>query len=256
MKVLNGLVGLVVGALVLQGCAGQDTTPEGRVVSLTTTACGATSRTSGAGVIVEDGWVLASGHVVSGAGSVEVSGPFGTEMADIVVFDAVGDLSLLRVPSARSSAIESAAANTGDLVELAGGGPSGAIETAISRPVEVRIEAVRSDERIGRIGYEIDTRVQLGDSGGGVFDDDGRLIGIVFGRPSTDEDRSYIVGAGHVTEVLSAERSGQWTCSSTEHRIVPTDSSNSDEGTAQISDEGTAQISDEGTAQISDEGAG
>ena len=201
-----------------------ETSPDGRVVSLTTTACGDASRTSGAGVIVEDGWVLVSAHVVSGAGSVEVSGEFGAEAAEIVVWDDVADLALLAVPSAQSSPIETAFSSAGDVVSLAGGGPSGSLEAAISRGVEVRIEAVRSEERISRVGYEIDVRVQLGDSGGGVYDEAGRLVGVVFGRTAEDESRSFIVGADQIREVLSADRTNQWSCSPPEHRIRPNDS--------------------------------
>lgn len=171
-------------------------------------------------MIVDDGWVLASAHVVSGAGSVEVSGPFGSGVGEIVVVDVDADLALLRVDGATAAPLRVAAAESGDVVTLAGGGPSGAVDTTVLRPVEVRIEAVRSTERTSRLGYEIDTRVALGDSGGGVFDADGALVGVVFGRPLEDVGRSFVVRHEELERVLAADRSATWTCDPAEHRVV------------------------------------
>ncbi len=207
-------------ALVATSCAGAATTPEARAVSLETTACGNASRTTGAGVIVEDGWILASAHVVIGAGSVEVTGPDGREFADVIVLDVEGDLALLSVPSAQASPIELAKAATGDVIDFAGGGPSDAFTASVLRPLEVRIEAVRSQERISRFGYEVDVRVELGDSGGGGFDDEGRLVGIIFGRTDQDEERSFIVGDRQISAVLASDRSGLWSCDPTQNRVT------------------------------------
>ena len=210
-----GLLGLLFAA-----CAGDSTAPEDRAVSITTTACGHASRTTGAGVIVDDGWVLASAHVVSGAGSVEVRGSFGSTVGEIVVVDADADLAMLRVDGAEAAPVRVAAAEVGDAVMLGGGGPSGVVATTVLRPVEVRIEAVRSTERISRLGYEIDTRVALGDSGGGVFDAEGALIGVVFGRPLEDVDRSFVVRHEELERVLAADRSANWRCDPTKRRVV------------------------------------
>lgn len=218
-RLLGGVIGLL--ALAASACAAS-TDPADRAVSLTTTACGHASATSGAGVIAENGWVVASAHVVSGAGSIEVSGPFGTEAAEIVVFDADADLALLRVPSAGATPVIVAAASAGDAVHFGGGGPSGRFDASIVRPVEVRIEAVRSTVRTSRTGYEIDARVALGDSGGGVFDDAGRLVGVVFGRPLGDADRTFVVGYEEINALLAAERDGSWGCDELDHRVVPT----------------------------------
>lgn len=207
-------------ALIAASCANGAVTGQERAVGLTTTACGDASRTSGAGVVVDDGWVIASGHVVSGAGSVEVSGSFGQEAAEIVVFDAEADLALLRVSGAEAPLIEVASSLRGSVVELAGGGPSESAATEILRPVEVRIEAVRSTERVSRVGYEIDLRVALGDSGGGVFDAEDRLVGVVFGRTLEDVDRSFIVGRAAIERLLAADRSGSWSCDADRSRIV------------------------------------
>ena len=222
---MKRLLGYLIAAFAFAACGGEATTADARVISIETTACGNASRTSGAGVIVEDGWALVSAHVVAGAGSVAAVGPDGDALAaadevDIVVFDAASDLALLRVPSVMASPVVLGDGGNEDVVLIAGGGPSPATEATILRGVEVRIEAVRSEERISRIGYEIDTRVALGDSGSGVYDEADQLIGIVFGRAAEDEDRSFVVGREEIADVLAVERSSVWTCDPTQHQIV------------------------------------
>ncbi len=218
------VVAFLLVALVLGSCGVSETAADARVVSIETTACGDASRTSGAGVVVENGWVMVSAHVLAGAGSVTVT-RLGDAVpaagdAEIVVFDAAADLALLRVPGATASPVRVAGSNTDDVVTIAGGGPSDPTDTTILRGVEVRIEAVRSEERISRIGYEVDVRVELGDSGAGVYNEADQLIGIVFGRAAEDEDRSFVVGQEAISTILTAERSGLWTCDATQHRIA------------------------------------
>ncbi len=215
-------------ALLALACGEEPTPPEARAVTLETTACGHASRTSGAGVIVEDGWVLASAHVVAGAGSVEVTGSALSAKdvsakdvpAEIVVFDAASDLALLRVDGVTAKPVTLGDAGAGDIVYFGGGGPSGAPTASITRPVEVRIEGVRSTERIRRRGYEIDRRVELGDSGGGLFDEQGRLVGSIFGRPLDELDSSFAVRRIEIERVLTAERDSIWECDPTGHRVI------------------------------------
>ena len=210
--------------LLASGCGDTPATaPAERAVSLETTACGHASMTSGAGIIVDDGWVLASAHVVSGAGDVTVSGGCGSGAADVVVFSAASDLALLRVPAVEAEPVQIATAQAGQQVVLAGAGPSTTPTTAsILRPVDVRIEAVRSTDRVSRLGYEIDTRVALGDSGGGVFDVDGNLVGVIFGRTQATADRSFVVRHEEIRALLGQDRVGSWSCDPDQSQIVET----------------------------------
>ncbi len=211
-------VGLV-AVMLSVSCAGdRGTSPEGRAVSIETTACGHASRTSGSGVIVEDEWVIASAHVVIGAGSVTVEGAFGSEVATIVAVDVDADVALLRVPTAQATAIRLASAEAGDVATLHGGGEP--ISTEIERRVEVRIEAVRSTRRTSRLGYEVDVRVELGDSGGGAYNADGDLVGLIFGRDPDSSPRSFVVGREALDVMLAGDRSGVWECDVDQHRIV------------------------------------
>lgn len=212
--------GLLAAALLATACGTDSTSAADRRVTLVTTACGNASRTSGTGVIVEDGWVLAAAHVVIGAGQVDVAGAFGSERAEIAVLDTAADLALLRVGGAQASPIVVSEAGATDTVQFSTEGDV-PMSATVLRTVEIRIEAVRSTERISRFGFEIDQRAAVGDSGGGVFDDDGDLLGIIFGRPIEDgEQRSFAVGHEMVEDVLNADRSGMWSCDASVHRIV------------------------------------
>jgi S1-C subfamily serine protease len=208
----------VVGA----GCSASPTAidPEStldRAVSVSTTACGHASKTSGAGVIIEDGRVLASAHVVIGAGTLSVGGV----TAEILKIDTQADLALLGVPGVTSQPVEFANASPGEHLTIIGGGRTQSLDAIVVRPVEVRIEEVRSTQRSSRLGYELDTRVALGDSGAGAFNSDGRLVGIVFGRFQTEGGRSFIVRSEEVIDFLGSGTEASYQCDPQSHRVVP-----------------------------------
>lgn len=203
------------------GSAGRD-----RAVMVTTTACGHASRTSGAGVIVGSGRVITAAHVIIGAGSIGVAdAATGTDLGAVTVLrvNPRSDLALLHVSGATGDPIVTADADQGHGVHASGGGPSGSFVATITRRVEVRIEEVRSTTRSRRFGFEIDRRVELGDSGGGVFNDGGELVGIVFGRSSDRVDASFVVRREEI-ELLLANQDGEdtgWICDPAQNRLVP-----------------------------------
>lgn len=192
-----------------------------RAVTVTTTACGHASRTSGAGVIIGDGRVLAAAHVVIGAGSISVEAVGGGAPlpATVVRLDPRADLAVLDVAGLSGEPVELSSAETGDRLTVVGGGPSGTFEATITRRVEVRIEEVRSTTRSSRRGYEVDRRVALGDSGAGAFDDRGRLVAVIYGRTQSDTGLSFAVRHEEIAEVL-ADIDSEWSCDPTQHRIV------------------------------------
>jgi len=222
----------VVAAVViaLAGCSTSPSTepelasdpPLDRAVSITTTACGHASKTSGAGVIVDNERVLASAHVVIGAASIAVTPVDGASpalVATVSHLDPRTDLAVLDVDGLDGEPIELAAAQSGDTVFVIGGGPSAPFATTIDRHVEVRIEEVRSATRSSRFGFELDHRVMLGDSGAGVFDNRGRLVAIIYGRSQGRADASFAVRKSEIDQALQGQAQS-WRCDPALHRIV------------------------------------
>lgn len=183
-----------------------------RAVSVRTSACGHASGTSGAGVIVDNGLVLVAAHVVIGGTDITVSIDGETKMAQIIRLDSRTDLAVLSVQDIEKEPVKLGRVEAGSKVEIVGGGPSPEVTVAVSRLVEIRIEEERSSIRSSRDGFEIDHRVELGDSGSGVFDRDGRLVGIVFGRMKSDRDRSFVVDADEISKILYESADQRFVC--------------------------------------------
>ena len=220
------LVSVLMG-ITAAGCGNQP--PTSRAVSIATTACGHASLTNGVGVVVADGLVLVAAHVVIGATDITVSvdGESGDDEADetlpatIVRLDPRTDLALLAVDGVTAEAVELGFADVGDTVTIIEGRSAAAsVQVDVVRVVEIRIEEVRSTKRSSRSGYEIDHRVDLGDSGAGVFDDDGRLVGVVFGRIQGDGDRSFVVDANEIDEILYSQPDSSFVCDATQNKVV------------------------------------
>lgn len=204
-----------------------------RAVEITTTACGAASGTSGAGVIVGTERVLTAAHVIIGASSLSVRSAHpepneqpGDLIARVMAIDIEADLALVEVPglAADSIALDPIVlgdADRGDVLRSAGGGTSGPLTTEVLRRVDVRIEGVRSTERGSRLGYEIDRRIDLGDSGGGLFNQQGQLVAILYGRSQTRDDASFAVRRGQIEELLASGDDDTFKCDPFKSRIVP-----------------------------------
>jgi serine protease Do len=146
-------------------------------------APGAPDGGSGSGIIISaDGWVLTAGHVGQSPGrAVTVLLADGTEVKGLTYgqhFGPDGDVGLVKIEAGGRELpfVELGAAqslSTGTPV-IALGHPLGP-ERSPWRPPPLRVGRV-----IGRDGWllAIDAPLSPGDSGGGVFDLDGRLVGV------------------------------------------------------------------------------
>lgn len=203
--------------LMLMSCA---QSPTGVALSVETTACGHASRTSGAGVIIGNDLALVSAHVVIGATDVTVLIDGKRLPAQIVKLDTQSDLAVLSVANLGGGPVKLGTAKVGDTVRIIGGGPTPPIDVTISRVVEVRIEEVRSSVRSSRTGYEIEHRVQLGDSGAGVLDNKGNLVGLVFGRIKEAQERSFVVDSEEISKILTSTPDLIYECDPVESRVI------------------------------------
>jgi len=186
-----------------------------------TTACGHASGTTGSAILLADEMVLVAAHVVIAATELTVTHDGRNYAAELRRLDARTDLALLDVPGlSAASVLRLGRPRAPSTVHIVGNGPSGSVDVGILRLVQIRIEEVRSSVRAQRFGFEVDYRVELGDSGAGVFDARGDLVGVVFGRSTVRDDRSFVVHADEIDVLLDLEEV-DYRCDPSLSRVVP-----------------------------------
>ncbi len=141
---------------------------------------------SGSGVVIsEDGYILTCNHVVDGAGEVEVILNSGEKFdAMLVGSDAASDLAVLKINPEGKPLVFVEQGCSEDLVlgeqVVAIGNPLGTLEGSVTAGI------VSATEREIPVGdgsmmtlIQTDAAINSGNSGGGLFNLDGQLIGIV-----------------------------------------------------------------------------
>lgn len=177
--------------------------------------------TSGAGsgvILSEDGYILTNAHVISGADTITVELHDGTTYkATVVGSYASGDIAVVKIDATGLTPITFAdpeAVKQGETVYAVGnpeGNFSGSITqgilSALARQINVSVESSNSNSSSGNGSFggfpgnggtsasktitlevlQFDAAVSPGNSGGGLFDGEGNLIGIVCAK-SSDTD--------------------------------------------------------------------
>lgn len=167
--------------------------------------------TSGAGsgvIISADGYVITNNHVVEGASNIVVITADGTEYrATLVGADARTDVAVVKVDAVNLPAAvlgDSTALRTGDAV-VAIGNPLGHLGGTVTEGI---ISALDRDITInGQTMTLLQTSaaVSPGNSGGGLFNMNGELIGVVNAK-STGED---VEGLGFAIPINTAKEAAQ-----------------------------------------------
>lgn len=155
--------------------------------------------TSGAGsgvILSSDGYILTCAHVVDDADTVTVTTSDGTEYdAEVVGSDTADDIAVLKIDATDLTAAvigDSDAASVGETV-YADGNPGGTLSGTITEGIvsalnrEITVET-DSGEAITLNVIQTSAAVSPGSSGGGLFNDQGELIGIVNAKSSDTSD--------------------------------------------------------------------
>lgn len=221
-------VGLLLVVVLGGGACGADASdvdPAARTAALATTACGDASATSGSAVLVGDGRLLTAAHLVIGADAVTVELPDGRQVrAEPAVVDPTRDLAILDLDDPVSVApVDLADAAAGATLRLVGGAVSGDLEAPVLRAAVLVVDEVRGAERHRRGGYELGVAVERGDSGAGLFDAAGRLVGVLFARSADRTAIAFAVDAGEIRTVLASPTTSRWRCDPERSRIVRDD---------------------------------
>jgi S1-C subfamily serine protease len=207
-----------------------------RAVRIDTTACGYAPPTAGSGVEIEPGLVLTAAHVVAGATEVMVSRPSPSESegesegrgeavagqsragvaATVVAYDTLRDLALVHFEPGRDGAVGSdhravdepqgppifEVLSEGDAGVIVGASTSGRVDFVVADTTTIEIDEVRGSRRSRRSGYLLRATTRPGDSGSGLYDLHGRLVGLLFAVSTDDRGRSWATAADEITEFL------------------------------------------------------
>lgn len=176
--------------------------PADRAARLETDGCGFASGRTGSGVAIGDGLVITVSHLVVEAESVDVflAGEV-YESAPVLSADRRMDLAVLRIPNGEVSAVEMSAAEKGASGLIVGAAVSGTVSFEIRGVVDLTIEEVFGTARHSRRGYELAASTADGDSGAGAYDEQDRLIGVVFAT-GQDGATTWVTASSEVEEFL------------------------------------------------------
>ena len=176
------------------------------------TALGCRLESFGVGVVIDDG-IVTNAHVVAGATDVEVHAP-GAALpvaAAVVAFDPLDDLALLRteVPVGRALPVGRARAGS-DVVALArvsddAGTPQVVpIDVHIERLIDIFIADIYGDGRHEREGLELVADIGPGDSGAGLVDSAGAVVGVVFSSSRGKDGVAYATDASELGALVAS----------------------------------------------------
>ncbi|MFF4711601.1 MarP family serine protease [Streptomyces eurythermus] len=159
----------------------------------------------GSGFVYASRRVLTNAHVVAGIDrpSVRVGGAGRSYPARVVLFDPGRDVAVLYVPGLRAQALRFAPdAGRGDRAVVAGYPEDRGLDLRAAT-VSDRVRAIGPDiydERTTtREVYAIRSEVLPGNSGGPLLTPDGRVLGMIFARSSSDSGTGYVLTSAELT---------------------------------------------------------
>ncbi|MBR5273564.1 MAG: trypsin-like peptidase domain-containing protein [Clostridia bacterium] len=160
---------------------------------------------AGSGVIIkEDGYIVTNHHVIEGASKITVRTRNGKEYpATIVGYDAKTDLAVIKIEV--SGLVPAAYGTSADLVVgqpvLAIGNPLGELGGTVTEGIVSALDReVQVEKQVMRL-LQTDASVNPGNSGGGLFDGKGRLVGVINAKSSG----SGIEGLGFAIPIDTAK---------------------------------------------------
>ncbi len=190
-------------------CGGGDddqVEPRNAVVAIGATGCRRTP-TRADGVVVADGLVATVAHAIAGESVIRVIGPDGRDRpGDVVAIDTGLDAAVVRVDGLELPPLDRGQFDDGETVTL-WTSDHGVVESApaeVLRRVTVRTTDIYREGEHLRPGFELEADVQAGDSGGGLVDADGELVGIVWATSRERDDRAWAMPIEALDPLLAA----------------------------------------------------
>ena len=173
-----------------------------------------TSKAAGSGVILsEDGYIITNNHVVSDSEKIVVTTYDGTEYdATLVGTDVKTDIAVIKI---EASGLDAAIIGDSDKLRVGDtalviGNPLGSLGGTVTSGI---ISATNRDMVINQQSMNLiqtNAEINSGNSGGGLFDDKGQLVGIVNAKDSgTSSSGAVIEGIGFAIPINSAYKIAQ-----------------------------------------------
>lgn len=157
----------------------------------------------GTGFVVAPDLILTNAHVVAGATTVRLETVVGMADANVVHFDPLDDVALLRttdLPLAPIQWADSEAAPGDDAVVLGfpESGPFKATPARVNEDIIIRGPDIYSSTRHERRSYVLKADVRHGNSGGPLITPQGQVLGLVFGAGVNNDQTGYALTHGEV----------------------------------------------------------
>ncbi len=194
-------------------------------------SCGAADPTRGSGIALADDLVLTAAHLVASGGEVAIEDADDTAGADprparVVAYDPRRDLALV-APTTPFAGVPPPPARATLGVDGSGtivaGARSGDVAATVLDVTTIEIDDVRLTSRSTRRGYLVEAATGPGDSGAGLYDGDGLLVGLLFAVSTDDERRSWVTAASEIDAFLVDDTTrGTFACDPDRSRITGT----------------------------------
>jgi S1-C subfamily serine protease len=168
---------------------------------------------TGSGFAVAPDLVVTNAHVVAGQTRTTVTRPDGHRLrAEVTLFDPVRDLALLAVPGLGEDPLPLATGRVGTTAAVFGH-PGGQRALRVSpASLRQRVNALGQDlYALGvtrRAVYVLAARLEPGDSGGGLVDPEGEVVGVAFAISPDNPTTAYALATSELRSVLEADRAG------------------------------------------------
>ncbi len=96
---------------------------------------------------------------------------------------------------------------------IVGGTASGDVPFTVVDATTIEMDEVRGTGRVRRSGYLLEARTLPGDSGAGLYDDAGHLVGLLFAVSTEDGTRSWATAAVEIEAFLADDGvTGRFRC--------------------------------------------
>jgi S1-C subfamily serine protease len=154
--------------------------------------------------------VMTNAHVVAGSTGITVqlggSGP--AFPGRLVVYDPERDLAVIDVPALSTSPLplgaELTAGTDAVVAGYPGNGPYSVAPARVRQVIDASGTDIYRKQTVLREVYSLRGIVRPGNSGGPLFDDSGRVVGVVFARSSVDANTGYALTADEIAPVVAA----------------------------------------------------